>query len=456
MKILRSLALAGLVICGAVSAKAELYVVQVGDGSGSLSASNFATFVKKFKDDGSPDGSISLPTAASGGNQALTLSGSATSEGFLTRSTDGQYLTLAGYASAPGAATNIAETDSMTVPRGAARITLGSETVDTSTVFTGDATFSGNPSGSGTAGNPRSAVSTNGTDIWLAGQGTPAGNAGIRYTTLGGNASLRLASSPTNIRVANIFNNQLYASSASGTFQGVSTVGSGLPTTDMQTTTLLSGFPTSGSHSSYDFWFKDASTLYVADDGSAANGGGIQKWTESGGTWSLQYTLLNTGATTTGTRGLAGTVDDGNNAVLYATTTQTSNNNLIKVVDAGAASTASILASAGTNAVFRGVEFVGSVTPPANNADFNSDGVVDGRDFLIWQRGFQLTGQTGKTNGNANADTVVDEADFVVWKSKFGGSPAVAAAGAVPEPGALALSVMGLLGSRRASRKRRG
>jgi hypothetical protein len=36
-------------------------------------------------------------------------------------------------------------------------------------------------------------------------------------------------------------------------------------------------------------WFKDANTLYIADDGSAASGGGIQKWTQSGGTWSLAY-----------------------------------------------------------------------------------------------------------------------------------------------------------------------
>src|SRR5207237_1026345 len=153
-------------------------------------------------------------------------------------------------------------------------------------------------------------------------------------------------------------NGQLYVSSASGAFQGPSAVGTGTPTTAGQTTTLLSGFPTSSgpspnpTHSMYDYWFKDANTVYVADDGSAPNGGGIQKWAQTAGTWSLQDILLNdapagsfVGATATSTRGLTGTIDGSNNAVLYATTTQTSANNLISVVDTGAAATATVLAS---------------------------------------------------------------------------------------------------------------
>jgi hypothetical protein len=225
-----------------------------------------------------------------------------------------------------------------------------------------------------------------------------------------------------------------------------------VPTTDSQPVTPL--LPAS-NRSTYGFWFKDASTLYVADDGGAANGGGIQKWTESGGTWSLEYTLLNTGTTTTGTRGLAGTIDDGDNAVLFATTTQTSNNNLIRVVDTGAASTATTLASAGVNAVFRGVEFVGSVTPPLNNADFDNSGTVDGRDFLIWQRNYGAVGQPDKSTGDATGGGTVDDADFAVWKAKFGGPPAVAAANGVPEPGAMGLAVLAGLAGQGARRQRR-
>lgn len=76
---------------------------------------------------------------------------------------------------------------------------------------------------------------------------------------------------------------------------------------------------------------------------------------------------------------------------------------------------------------------------PANNADFDSSGIVDGTDFLIWQRGFGLTGQTSKTNGNANTDSLVDGLDLAEWRAKFGGAPVVSVAASVPEPSTAAL-----------------
>lgn len=91
---------------------------------------------------------------------------------------------------------------------------------------------------------------------------------------------------------------------------------------------------------------------------------------------------------------------------------------------------------------------------PANNSDFNSDGIVDGADFIILQQGFGLTGQTGKTNGNANADTVVDGADLAIFKSKYGGPPATAAASAVPEPASIATCLFGVAAL--ATMRRRG
>ena len=68
------------------------------------------------------------------------------------------------------------------------------------------------------------------------------------------------------------------------------------------------------------------------------------------------------------------------------------------------------------------------------NADFNADGTVDGADFLAWQRGFALTGQTNYTNGDANADGLVDAADLAMWQSQFGAVPFTPATNQVPEP----------------------
>jgi hypothetical protein len=173
------------------------------------------------------------------------------------------------------------------------------------------------------------------------------------------------------MRVVNIFNGQLYVSSSTGTLLGVSTVGTGLPTTASSSTiTPLPGMPTTGTHSSYDFWFKDANTLYVADDGSAANGGGIQKWTQSGGTWSLAYTLLNNGSTTIAVRGLAGTLDGSGNAILYGT----AGSALISVTDTGAGSALTPIATAAANEAFRGVELL--VVPEPTTAALTGFGLL--------------------------------------------------------------------------------
>jgi hypothetical protein len=339
------------VLCGGQVARAggfsagNLVVVRAGDGAAALSSAATAAFVEEYTTAGAPVGSpLALPTAVVGNNRRLTISGSATSEGFITLSTNGQYLLVVGYDAALGTA-SVASTASATVNRVVGRITISDGSIDSSTAVDMYNT-----------GNIRSAASDDGTRFWTAGTSTTSG--GVRYiSSLGSTTSDMLASTPTNTRVVNIFNDgsqeQLYVSASSGTFLGVCTVGSGLPTTSGQTITLLNGFPTSGTHSSYDYLVVNPTTVYVADDGTVANGGGIQKWTYSGGTWSLAYNVI-----TAGVRGLTGYVDGSGYAVLFATTTATSNNSLITVTDTGAGSAITTLASAGTNKVFRGVRYV--------------------------------------------------------------------------------------------------
>jgi hypothetical protein len=75
---------------------------------------------------------------------------------------------------------------------------------------------------------------------------------------------------------------------------------------------------------------------------------------------------------------------------------------------------------------------VDAATQP--NADFNGDGAIDGADFLAWQRGFGLSGQTNNMNGDANVDGLVDAADLTVWQSQFGDAAFTPAASQVPEP----------------------
>jgi len=103
--------------------------------------------------------------------------------------------------------------------------------------------------------------------------------------------------------------------------------------------------------------------VYVADDRATASGGGIQKWTFSGGNWTLAATLNN--GLTAGVQGLTGSQNGLGQAVLYATTTD---NKLVSVVDDGTASPGSpfsTLATAAANTIFQGVAFAPLATTAA-------------------------------------------------------------------------------------------
>lgn len=339
----------------------NLVIYRVGTGGGALASSATAVFLDEYSTSGgSAVQSIAMPTTDSGPNQTLTASGTATSEGMLTRSTDGNYLVVSGYDAAVGTA-SITSSASGTISRVIGRVNAAG-TVDTTTALT-DA-ISG--------GNPRSAASTNGTDLWIS--GTSSGG-GIRYATLGATTSTQISSTPTNLRHLNIFGGQLYVSSQTGAFR-LSTIGTGTPTTTGQTITNLPGYPTATT-SPYGHLFADldagvagVDTVYVADD-NATGTGGIQKYSLVGGNWTANGSIANT----TGLRGLTGVVS-GSNVTLFIT----SPTSLLTVTDTTGynntlSGTLTSIATAPANTAFRGVAFAPgdaapsvSSTSPVDNA----------------------------------------------------------------------------------------
>lgn len=328
----------------------NLLVVRIGSGAAALSNAAQPVYLDEFSPAGSLVQTIALPVAASGPNRAFTNSGTASSEGHLNISPDGAFFTLAGYDAIPGTAT-IASTTSASVARVIARID-NSGYVDTTTSINN--AFS--------ATNVRSVATDNGAQFWVAGN-----SGGVQWVTIAGSTSTTVSTgAPTNLRTISIYNGNLYCGTASGAYQGISQIGLGLPTAPTNIT-LLPGFPTSTGPSAYDFFFADANTLYVADDRLTAGAGGIQKWTLAGGTWTMAYSLLPTG--TTSVRSLTGSVSNGV-VTLFATTTQANTNTLVSIVDAGAASTFSILATAATNTVFRGLRLAG----PRGYVSFSGSG----------------------------------------------------------------------------------
>ena len=175
--------------------------------------------------------------------------------------------------------------------------------------------------------------------------------ANLALAPLAATGGTSILASPSNTRVAEIFGGQLYGSSGSGAFVNVFIVGAGLPTTTAAATSLP-GLPTATA-SPYGFAFVGNSALYVADDRAPASGGGVQKWTLSGGTWGLT-TTFNKGITA-GARGVVAVVT-GSTTTVIATVAVTSANPIVTFVDDGVnlTPTAAVIATAGTNTVYRG------------------------------------------------------------------------------------------------------
>jgi cytochrome c len=72
------------------------------------------------------------------------------------------------------------------------------------------------------------------------------------------------------------------------------------------------------------------------------------------------------------------------------------------------------------------IEFLGS--PQIVSADFDENNLIDGADFLAWQRGVGATGGAMRGEGDANVDGKVDASDLGIWTGAFGSGGALSAA----------------------------
>lgn len=358
------LLLSGIARAGNFTA-GTVVVERIGDGSTTLSGTAAPIAVLEVTTSGSLAQTISFPTT---GTNQQSDSGSATSNGYLNTYISGTvgYVSVTGYNSAVGTASVTSQNTKVNSTLDATGSVINRTLFPTS----GTMPFTGN--------NFRSSIATSGSTFYAAGTGS-TNTGGVWYYD--GSAFTQVSSTATgqatNLRNVEIYNNQLYVSSGASTGYGIWSVGTGLPTTAGQSTTLLINASAVGTGNGSPYGFVMFSTgsqgagvldlAYLADDRTTA-GGGLQKWTFNGSAWTNSWSLLvgasgtsvlqsGTGAGFAGIRGLAGTYDSVLGATLYATTTETSNNRLISILDAGSTpSTYSTLLSAGTNYVFRGVD----------------------------------------------------------------------------------------------------
>jgi hypothetical protein len=362
----------------------DLVVERVGDGTAALGSVATASFLDQYDPLAAaqltPLTSTALPTTVgtSGGALAATDSGSATSNAQFTRTLNGQALVVTGYNSAPGTA-GVAGSNPATTNRSIALVTSPS-LVNTTNGFS-----------DGPSNNFRSVASVDGAAFYLSTAGT-ATAPGIQFKSATSTVTTTtpiLNGNERNVRILSGANgNSLFVSSASanGPGVGIALVGTaGTLPTALVTGAVLPGTATSGTGtpSPYGFDLFDNplnpnsylgtgfNLLYVADDRTTATGGGIQRWEYNGSTWALDATLGTTG--TGGARGLTGSITN-NVVTLFATTAETSSNNLIGFTDTvtgsfagggtgGVFSPLTTLATAGTNEAFRGVDFAPTGVP---------------------------------------------------------------------------------------------
>src|ERR1043165_7636228 len=164
----------------------NLVLYRVGDGAAALGSGGTAVFLDEYTPSGTFVQSVALPTGAGG----LVASGTATTEGFLSRSEDGRYLVVPGYRAALGV-------PAPPCPRVMARID-GNANIDQSTSYV-DAS---------SAGNIRSATSVDGTRFWTSGS-----TQGPRTIAFGATTATVISTTNTNTRQINVFAAQLYISS---------------------------------------------------------------------------------------------------------------------------------------------------------------------------------------------------------------------------------------------------
>jgi autotransporter passenger strand-loop-strand repeat protein len=305
-------------------------------------------------------GEMVLPQDASGANSAISGEYGSSSEGILQLAANGQSLVIAGYGidadtfNAGGAAVygnaalaqSTSLTDSSYTPVSRVIADIGDDgAIDTSTALYN--VFNTN--------NPRSVATVDGQTFYISGQGVKGDATQGVFVAQDGASSATAIDSATDTRTVEIYNGQLYVSQNSST--GTANIESfaGLPTA-AALPTILSGIDqnvtltaaqensvnasavgTAVALSPEEYFFANATTLYVADGGQPKAGtvgdGGLQKWilNTNTGVWSLAYTLsagLNLVqnssvssdvAGTTGLIGLTGVLNANGTVTFYAT-----------------------------------------------------------------------------------------------------------------------------------------
>jgi prepilin-type N-terminal cleavage/methylation domain-containing protein/prepilin-type processing-associated H-X9-DG protein len=87
--------------------------------------------------------------------------------------------------------------------------------------------------------------------------------------------------------------------------------------------------------------------------------------------------------------------------------------------------------------------------------DYDGNQVVDGADFLLWQRSFGSTATPAGSGADGDGNGSIDAGDLTIWRDAFGSSAAAPVAAAVPEPASWLLAGVPVATAWRLRRRRR-
>lgn len=310
----------------------NLIVAIIGDGSTALfNQTAYPVTLRQYSTSGvqvGPD--LALPTSPAGINRTLTSQSDETSEAGLQLSEDRRYILIAGYDAPPltgspgfGADRTVARVPSFLF-------------VDTST---------GLPYAEAGGDSVRTVYSVDGNTYWVA-----SGSAGIDYLPHGVlSGSNEVVGNFSSARFLGSFGGNFYYSSSDDNLGFDNSL------------YRVDGKPTSGpvpplielvqNPSPRAFVFTSPTVLYMASSTASA---GLIKYENIGGTWVEQYRSAGI------TGGINALVRIGSQ--LYAT--RSNGTTILSITDTGAGFTSSIIATAPTDTIFRGLSVSPNVTLP--------------------------------------------------------------------------------------------
>jgi len=285
----------------------DILVYQSGDGSAALGTSAAAVFVDEYTPTGTLVQTFAMPQS---GANPLTCSGSATTEGIMTLSTNGQYAVLTGYGANVGTATVNTVSG---INRVVGVLNLSTGAIDTTTSLTN--AFTGS--------SIRGVASIDGNEFWVSGNSGTT-NGGILYVpSVGSSSATQVSDGTLNLRGVSLFGGNLYDTTSAGSARGIQAVtGSTNPPTNSTGVTVTTIIPpTADASDSFQGMFmltvksgdSFLDTAYLIDN----TAGTLQKYSTTNGT---TWTADGSSAAVSSLLNLTGILNSNGTVTFYATT----------------------------------------------------------------------------------------------------------------------------------------